>query len=335
MKNKLNSLSGQSLETYLNDSHLYVYCLNWETKKIIYANPAFCKLLGYLPGEVESLTVYDIINHSKESIYSFINPVIETKQRNSGERQWKTKCGKVIEMLVNASYGVQNGVKIIYVSGQDITDYKKEQQKLLASEKKFRSVLLSAKDSIILANEKGDIIFWNHFAEKTFGYNEDEVLGKPLTFLMPGRYKVSPLQKFREHLLLSQVPLMEKTIELYGLRKNGKEFPLEFSLSHWTNENERYYCGIIRDITERKIAEENQKNNIKRLSEIAFLQSHQVRAPIASILGLISLINFEKPEDPQNIEVFHHLKKTTLFCDQVIKEIVEKTTVIEELAKKI
>lgn len=76
---------------------------------------------------------------------------------------------------------------------------------------------------------------------------------------------------------------------------------------------------------EKQITDEKLKAQYKKLIDIAFMQSHQVRAPVASILGLINLVNFENMSDPANIEVLNNLKKATLMLDDAIKNIVEKT----------
>ena len=106
MNNQLNNHTGQSMEAFVHDSLQCIYLFNTETKKIIYANPSFCQLLGYLPEEIKTLTIYNFLNHTKESVDSFVNHVVQTKQRNIGERQWIRKDGKVIDMFVNASHEI-------------------------------------------------------------------------------------------------------------------------------------------------------------------------------------------------------------------------------------
>jgi DNA-binding NtrC family response regulator len=82
---------------------------------------------------------------------------------------------------------------------------------------------------------------------------------------------------------------------------------------------------------EKKLANEKLRMQHQKLYEIAVMQSHQVRAPIANVLGLISLINFDKPNDPLNTQIIKNLKKTTQAFDSVIREIVQKTSEIKQL----
>jgi PAS domain S-box-containing protein len=127
---------------------------------------------------------------------------------------------------------------------------------LRMSEQRFRAVAYSANDAIIIADGAGKIVDWNRGAGKIFGYTEAEVVGEPLTLLLPPRYR----DAHRDGMLRLQAGgephVVGQTVELAGLRKDGSEFPLELSLAEWTSVSDRFYTGIIRDITERKRVEE-------------------------------------------------------------------------------
>jgi PAS domain S-box-containing protein len=101
------------------------------------------------------------------------------------------------------------------------------------------------------------VVFWNRGAQELFGYWEDEVLGQPLQMLMPERYRERHEIGFERYLVTGEAHIMGSAVELEGLRKNGTEFPLELSLAEWTAQGERYFTGILRDITARKQAEQS------------------------------------------------------------------------------
>lgn len=122
------------------------------------------------------------------------------------------------------------------------------------SELKFRSVTESAHDSIICANADGNIVYWNNASERMFGFTSSEVMGKPLTILMPERYRERHTQGISKERQIN-TKKMSRTVELHGLRKNGEEFPIELSLASWVTGDGTYYTGIIRDTTLRKVAE--------------------------------------------------------------------------------
>ena len=111
-------------------------------------------------------------------------------------------------------------------------------------------------DGIITMNAQGLVESFNPAAERIFGYGKDEVLGRPLTLLMPERYR-DLHQRGLERLRSGGEPrLLWKTVELHGLRRDGSEFPMELSLAAWQTGQDRLFSGVIRDISERKRAEE-------------------------------------------------------------------------------
>ena len=123
------------------------------------------------------------------------------------------------------------------------------------SEERFRSVVETASDGIINVDSQGTITFWNKAAETIFGFSADEMLGKPLTAIMPERFRQAHETGVKRLASSRQSKLIGKTVELTGLAKDGREFPLELSLAVWKTRERTFYTGITRDITQRKLAE--------------------------------------------------------------------------------
>ena len=126
---------------------------------------------------------------------------------------------------------------------------------LSASEEQFRHVVHAAPDGIVLADGDGKIVSWNTAAERLFGHTAGEILGQPLTAIMPTRYREDHQRGLERAKVTGVSPLTGRMIELHGLRKDGSEFPIEVSLGTWRFGGQMYSCGIIRDITQRKEAE--------------------------------------------------------------------------------
>ena len=126
---------------------------------------------------------------------------------------------------------------------------------LSQSEERFRSLVESASDGIVLADHRGLILSWNRSASALFGYVDEEVIGQPLTLLMPARYHHAHEQGLARMELTGKGRVMGSVIEVHGLKKDGTEFPLELSLATWKSTGETYFSGIIRDISERNKAE--------------------------------------------------------------------------------
>lgn len=147
----------------------------------------------------------------------------------------------------------------------EITERNKAVEALRESEERYRAVTQSAKDAIITVNSDGTIMGWNLSAESMFGYPEAEVLGQQLDLIVPHQFRAD----FHDGLKRVQAGgarrVIGETVEPVGLCKNGSEFQMELSLSQWEMPNGYYYTSIIRDITERKKAEERLKETVERL----------------------------------------------------------------------
>ncbi|MBF0288455.1 MAG: SpoIIE family protein phosphatase [SAR324 cluster bacterium] len=129
------------------------------------------------------------------------------------------------------------------------------------SEKKFRSVTQSATDAILSANSQGILTYWNKSAQAIFHYSEEEILGKSLNQIIPERYREGHQAGMRRYIETEDPHIMGKPVEMHGLRKGGIEFPIEIALSSWKIENDISFTAIIRDITERKKAEDELKKS--------------------------------------------------------------------------
>jgi PAS domain S-box-containing protein len=127
---------------------------------------------------------------------------------------------------------------------------------LRESEAKFRSVMESAIDAIISADAEGKIRSWNSAATALFGYTESEVLNEYIELIIPERFRKSHDEGIRRVSSGGPIHAIGKTVELAAIRKDGAEFPVELSLATWFLDDVRYYTGIIRDISERKQAEQ-------------------------------------------------------------------------------
>lgn len=124
-----------------------------------------------------------------------------------------------------------------------------------ASDARYRAATQSAHDAIISADKDGNILSWNNGARRIFGYEEDEVLGKPFGMLIPERFREAQEAGLRRHLAGGGINGGEDAVAMKGLRKDGGEFPAELSFSSWESEGEMYFSGIVRDLGSRRRAE--------------------------------------------------------------------------------
>lgn len=148
---------------------------------------------------------------------------------------------------------------------RDISDRKNVEAALLESEARFRSIAETANDAIISADGRGYVISWNRRAETMFGYTAAEMIGKSLSTIVPERLRPHHERGMQRVAEGGERNVIGKTVELSGLHKEGYEFPIELSLSTWQHQGDPFFCGIIRDITERKEAEQALEKSRERL----------------------------------------------------------------------
>jgi PAS domain S-box-containing protein len=128
------------------------------------------------------------------------------------------------------------------------------EQTVSEHEDRFRSLVESASDAIVIADGSGTIISWNKAASALFGYSDEEAIGSPLTLLMPQRYHDGHRKGLARIEATGERRAIGSVIELHGLTKDGTEFPIELSLGTWKTAEGNFYSGVIRDISERKKA---------------------------------------------------------------------------------
>jgi len=128
------------------------------------------------------------------------------------------------------------------------------QTALSESEQRFQCLVESAHDAIIVADPQGIIVSWNKSAERMFQYAEPEIVGRPLTTIMPPKYREAHRRGLAHLNATGESRLLGHTVELEGLKKDGTIFPTELSLATWPTQHGRFFSGIIRDLTERKEA---------------------------------------------------------------------------------
>ena len=157
------------------------------------------------------------------------------------------------------------------------------------NEERFRAVSESATDAIVTADAAGQIVFWNNAAARMFGYAQDEVLGRPLTILIPERYRDAHQKGLERYVSTGEARVVGKTVELVGARRDGTEFPLEISVGAWGVGEQQYSSGMIRDITERRQAVEALQTERDRTQQ--YMDVAGVMLVAMDATGRVTLIN--------------------------------------------
>jgi len=135
------------------------------------------------------------------------------------------------------------------------TQRRQAEEQRHAIEERFRVVAETANDAIVSADSRGHITYFNKAAERMFRHAAADVLGKPLTVIMPERFHDAHQRGLARFLSTGEARVIGKTVELAGKRKDGSAFPVELSLANWKAGGQTFFTAMLRDVTERKRAE--------------------------------------------------------------------------------
>ncbi len=214
---------------------------------------------------------------------------------------WLWHLLRLIAYAAALAYAVQNQIEtkrqLDDLAGE--LERKVNTQTIKLEEEKSRTdaILDNVVDGIITIDEKGLVQSFNPASERIFGYSTDEVLGKNIKFLMPEPYQSEHDQYLINYLTTGVAKIIGLGREVLGLRKDISQFPLELAISEVYVGEDRFFTGIVRDISERKQFE-NQLKKAKEEAESAnraksmFLanMSHEIRTPMNAVLGYSQIL---------------------------------------------
>lgn len=161
---------------------------------------------------------------------------------------------------------------------REIVRRQNAQDALEESELKFRSVVESAQDGIVTVDSRGRVVWINHAVETLFGYRREELLGKPVTRLMPKSLRATALAALADLAAGSEQQLLKRPLESTGLHRDGAEMSIELTLATWRTRGGVFFTGVVRDIRERKQAElalrESREHYIKLFNEARVMEEN-------------------------------------------------------------
>jgi PAS domain S-box-containing protein len=232
-------------------------------------NETFEQMTGWHRDEVIGKTPYDIglWENPSERVELAKRLLAEGSVRNY-EVQVRCKDGTERMALGSAELIEIDDEPCVLSVVADITERKQIEDKLHASEEKLAGIVSSAMDAIIAVDEEQGIVLFNNAAEKMFGCAVDDATGSSIKRFIPRGFH-SEYEKQIRRFGISGVAngAMDELDTLWAVRANGQEFPIEASISHVEADGRELFTVIIRDITERKMAEEALINLSGRLIE--------------------------------------------------------------------
>jgi PAS domain S-box-containing protein len=232
------------------------------------ANQAAAAFYGYLPAELCRMNINDINQLNPDEVQAERLRALR-EERTFFNFQHRLSNGELRSVEVHSA-PIQLGEETLLFSiVHDATERRKMQQELQDVQSQLRGIIESAMDAIISTDASQQIVLANPAAEQMFGYDAGGLVGKPLEMLLPKRYR----QAHREYIQRfgrtgATTRSMHALGAVYGLRFSGEEFPAEASISQISIGSEKIYTVILRDITERKRAEDAVMLSQKRFQAL-------------------------------------------------------------------
>ncbi len=264
--------------------------------RVILANSMYCRTLGLSPEHILGKTDHDLFPKELADKYraddrkvtesGALFETVEEHETPKGERLFV----QVLKCPVHDSTGAIVGTQVIF---WDVTARKRAQETLQDSERRYRQFTEGSQDGIVVANQQGLITLFNAAAQKIFGYTEAEVLGKPVTILMPTEFQELHREGFARYLATREAHVVGRTVELRGRRKTGDIFHLDLSLTALDLPEGISFLAAIRDTTERHRmhARVTQAEKMASLGLLSAGVAHEINNPIAYIANNLAVLD--------------------------------------------
>lgn len=233
-----------------------------------YYNSSFLKLSACSDEVLEQSKIVDFFPDFTMKDFKQGWAKLEKGEVLRAEKTMIDTSGRAIPVEVMVSMVHIDGTEYSCTFLRDISYKKKSEEAIQKSEGRFRSVVSSAIDAIITTDKSGNILTWNAGAEAIFGWNQKEIEGKKLESIMPDIYSGTAKKGLQEVVSFGDADVIGQVVEMEAIRKTGERFPIEISTGSWQSNGEAFFCGIIRDISERKKKEADLQAAMEKISEL-------------------------------------------------------------------
>jgi two-component system, LuxR family, sensor kinase FixL len=260
-------------------------------------NPAAERLFGYTESEVlgRNVTMLMPSPYREEHDWYLARYLSTGDARIIGigrEVRGLRRDGTVFPLHLSVGEMTVEGERKFTGIVHDLTARVSLEEQLRASEARWRAIIESAVDGIVVIDTAGRIEAFNPAAERLFGYQESEVIGRNVSMLMPAPFRDEHDGYLARYLATGEQRIIGSGREVTGQRKDGSQFPLHLSVGEASLGGERRFTGILHDLSSRVRLEHQLREQaaLAKLGEIAAVIAHEVKNPLAGIRGAVEVI---------------------------------------------
>lgn len=245
------------------------------------------------------------------------------------------KDGRPVYLSYNAIVVRNEAGEVVGSTGtaSDVTARRQAEQKLKESEERTRTIVDHALSAVVVIDAEGHIIYWNPQAEKVFGWSGLEAMGRKDTeILIPPRYRDLYLRVRRRFLRSGQEGMLNRRVETVARHADGHEFPVEIAVSPLRWGDKFIFSAFIRDITDRKRAEEEVRQKTlelarsnKELQDFAYVASHDLQEPLHKIIAFGDRLRANAGEalGEKGLDSLERIQKAALRMRQLIDDLLQ------------
>lgn len=240
----------------------------------VYLSSQWKNLLGYTDFELEnSLSIFNNLLHSDdiERTWGEINAYLSGGEKFDTEVRLRKKDGSYGWFKLRGKAILDHDLKPIRMSGvmTDVSERKVAEEKIIETQLRTQQILDNALDAVLTADQNGIITAWNNQAENIFGWSKVEAIGNKFSdMIVPEKYRKTHLAGMKRLSETGESRILNKRIEISALRKDGNEFPIEIAITQIASSEGKNFSAFIRDITERRIAQQKEMETQLRIQQI-------------------------------------------------------------------
>jgi two-component system sensor kinase FixL len=307
----LNVDPARVLTALLNSSTDAIFSVDLDGR-IQMANRAAGRMLGHSVEAIVGRVVSDLVPTDRIAELALaIERSKARKELSLFQTRLTSKDGRLLDVSIAISpiEGPQGRVTGFTLTARDITDRLRNNRALQIAEARWRALVDSTVDGMIIIDASGGIEAFNPAAERLFGYGLTDVLGQNVRMLMPSPDRELHDQYISRYMTSGVPKIIGIGRQVTGQRRDGSTFPLHLSVGEMRIGDERHFVGMLHDLSARASLEERvrEQTALARLGQMAAVLAHEVRNPLTAVRGAIQVLGKRLAPDGRDMEVVREI----------------------------